>query len=292
MRKGNIYFTREKHSAGYTCISNKCLQDTRLSLKARGLLVQILSLPENWVLYKSEIGKYNADKKHSINTAIAELETLGYLFSKKIKGNLIYKVVEAPEGTINIFDVISSENQNYDVGFEITDDDFKTVESRKTSSPEVENQPLLINNLNNIKLTTTKVVSQSLNVNEELKKLIETRYGFVFSEDFYSKLSELEKERRISSLDYVDWLINKKGKNAESIQNYVYKTIENVNVINEYIRHKKDVEKQINRFVKKEKPVICPECKHKFENIDFVTRKCACGLPLREIQAREGGLNG
>ena len=88
MRKGNIYFTREKHSAGYTCISNKCLQDTRLSLKARGLLVQILSLPENWILYKSEIGKYNADKKHSINTAIAELETLGYLFSKKIKGNL------------------------------------------------------------------------------------------------------------------------------------------------------------------------------------------------------------
>lgn len=117
MRKGNIYFVRVKHTKNYTCISNKCLQDTRLSMKARGLLVQLLSLPENWILYKSEIEKYNRDHKHAVNSAITELESLGYLLAKKKNGNLFYKVIETPEGTVSIYDKINAVYQNCDDDF-------------------------------------------------------------------------------------------------------------------------------------------------------------------------------
>lgn len=291
MRKGNIIFVRVKHTKNFTCISNKCLQDTRLSLKARGLLVQLLSLPENWILYKSEIEKYNKDHKHAVNSAITELESLGYLLARKKDGNIFYKIIEAPEGTVSLYEKIGSENQNIDDVFQITGDEKQPGESRKSSSPEAENQPLLNKNLNNIKLTTTKAVSQSLFSNEELRKSIEETYGYVFSEDFYSNLSELENERDVKPLEYVNWLINVKGKNAGSIQNYVYKAAGNLNVVNEYCRNKQNHEKQIQQLLKKEDTIICPECDHKFQSIDFITRKCTCGLSLNEIMNRKGGSN-
>lgn len=291
MRKGNIIFVRVEHTKNYTCISNKCLQDTRLSLKARGLLVQLLSLPENWILYKSEIEKYNKDHKHAVNSAITELESLGYLLARKKDGNIFYKIIEAPEGTVSLYAKIGSENQDIDDVFQNTGDDNQPVENWKSSSSESENQPLLNTNLNNIKLTTTKAVSQSLSSSKELKSLIENSHGFVFSEDFYSKLSDLENERGVKPLEYVNWLINVKGRNAENIQNYVYKSATNLNVINEYCRYKKNHDRQIQQLLKKEESVICPECSHRFQSIDFITRKCQCGLSLNEIMNRKGGNN-
>ncbi|MBQ0052485.1 MAG: hypothetical protein KBT11_10560 [Treponema sp.] len=291
MRKGNIIFVRAEHKKNYTCISNRCLQDARLSLKARGLLVQLLSLPENWILYKSEVGKYNRDHKHAVNSAITELESLGYLLSRKKDGNIFYKIIEAPEGTVSLYEKIGSENQKCDDVFRNDEVVFKPGESRKSSSHEAGNQPLLNNNLNNIKLTTTKAVSQSLFSNEELRKSIEETNGYVFSEDFYSNLADLQNERGVNPLEYVNWLVDVKGKNAESVQNYVYKAASNQNVVNEYCRYKRNHEKQLQQLLRKEDPVVCPECSHTFKSIDFITRKCQCGLSLNEIMNRKGGCN-
>ena len=291
MSKGNILFVREKHTDRYTCISNKCLQDIRLSMKARGLLVQLLSLPESWILYKSEIERYNRDHKHAINSAITKLESLGYLLSKKINGNIIYKIIEAPEGTVSLFDIISADNQNLNDVFGKDCDDFQTNDNRKSELSNAENQPLLINNLNNNKLTTTKAVSQSLFSNEELKKTINETYGFEFSEDFYSKLSELNKEREINPLEYTDWLINQKGTNAATVSNYVYKAAGNLNIINEYCRYKKEQEEIRKNLFEPVETVVCPECNHIFEGIDFITCKCQCGLSLNEIMTRKRGSN-
>jgi hypothetical protein len=59
-------------------------------------------------------------------------------------------------------------------------------------------------------------------------------------------------------------------------------------VINEYIRLSKQKEKIL---AYKDPEVICPSCGHKFQSIDFITRKCICGLSLDEIQTMEGGSN-
>ena len=57
---------RVEKSRGYTVMSNHHLRNKELSLKAKGLLSQMLSLPEDWGLYPCgavpyQSGKYRRD---------------------------------------------------------------------------------------------------------------------------------------------------------------------------------------------------------------------------------------
>ena len=242
---------------------------------ARGLIVQILSLPKSWTLYKAKLEEYNRNSRTSIKTALKELEENGYLTISKLSDNSItYIVNEAPDGTIGIFDKDDVQNVQY-------------VCTNHTSA-DARNVHLLSKNKSTSKLTTTKV-SQSVFFNE-LKKEIELTYGFVFSEDFYTKLYEIKTERGIKLTDYLEWLINTKGKTAGNIQNYVYKTAGNPNVINEFLRYTNSKNERAAAAFKTQE-VKCPSCGHKFDSIDFTMRKCICGFSLNEIQKMEGGCN-
>lgn len=63
----------------YTVMSNYHLRDTRLSLKAKGLLSQMLSLPENWDYTLSGLSFINRESKDAIRSAVNELEKAGYV---------------------------------------------------------------------------------------------------------------------------------------------------------------------------------------------------------------------
>jgi hypothetical protein len=63
----------------FTQIPNAWLRDDRLTLKARGLLAQVLSHRENWSLSVTKLASDNQEGKSSIRNAIAELEKFGYL---------------------------------------------------------------------------------------------------------------------------------------------------------------------------------------------------------------------
>ena len=101
----------------------------------------------------------------------------------------------------------------------------------------------------------------------------------------------MNKEREINPLEYTDWLINQKGTNAATVSNYVYKAAGNLNIINEYCRYKKEQEEIRKNLFEPVETVVCPECNHIFEGIDFITRKCQCGLSLNEIMTRKRGSN-
>lgn len=60
-------------------IPNAWLRDGRLSLKARGLLAQIMTHREDWSLSINRLAQDNNEGKHAIRAAIAELERHGYL---------------------------------------------------------------------------------------------------------------------------------------------------------------------------------------------------------------------
>lgn len=60
-------------------MSNYHLRDKRLSLKARGLLSQILSLPEKWDMTISGLSKINRECSDTIASIIKELEATGYI---------------------------------------------------------------------------------------------------------------------------------------------------------------------------------------------------------------------
>ncbi len=70
---------RVERTHNYTVMSNHHLRDRRLSLKAKGLLSQMLSLPADWDYTLTGLAKINAEGKDAIRAAIVELEQAGYV---------------------------------------------------------------------------------------------------------------------------------------------------------------------------------------------------------------------
>ena len=95
---------RVERTSDYTVMSNYHLRDKRLSLKAKGLLSQMLSLPEDWDYTLAGLCYINRESKDAIRTAIHELERAGYIRRRqttdsggKFAGN-VYTIYERPQG--------------------------------------------------------------------------------------------------------------------------------------------------------------------------------------------------
>lgn len=71
-------FLRKEHKENYTCISNDVFRSD-LSLKARGMLCTMLSLPDDWEFSENGLQAILADGQTSIRSAIKELEGDGFL---------------------------------------------------------------------------------------------------------------------------------------------------------------------------------------------------------------------
>lgn len=65
-------------------IPNAWLRDNRLSLKARGLLSLIMSHSQGWSLSINSVANQNQEGKDAIRSAIAELESYGYLTRSQV----------------------------------------------------------------------------------------------------------------------------------------------------------------------------------------------------------------
>ena len=70
---------RIEKTRDYTVMSNYHLRDMSLSLKAKGLLSLMLSLPENWDYTTKGLARICKDGIDSISGGIRELEAHGYL---------------------------------------------------------------------------------------------------------------------------------------------------------------------------------------------------------------------
>jgi hypothetical protein len=194
--RGNIDFVLDEHKSNFTRISNKFLQDIRLSNGARGLLAQLLSLPGDWCLYKTSLKDYNASKRTAIDSCLKELQELGYLnIRKNNDGTFNYKVVELPEGVFTIFDMLNAQKKQCTVENQQSIVDSENEHCSKPSLNDVENQQVLTKYTNNKILTTTKSVVSENSSNEELKKYIEESYELTFTDDFYEKILQVCNER-------------------------------------------------------------------------------------------------
>ena len=93
---------RVEKNRDYTTMSNFHLKDKKISLKAKGLLSQILSLPDDWNYSISGLAAINRESRDSIRTAIAELEDRGYIVRHRLRssegklGDMEYVVYERP----------------------------------------------------------------------------------------------------------------------------------------------------------------------------------------------------
>ncbi len=131
-----------KHTdKNYTVISNGIFHDSELSLKAKGLLCQMLSLPDNWEYSVEGLIKLTSDGKGSVTAAIKELEDHKYLIRKQIK----------EKGKFGQSDYLVSDRP-------MTEKPM--TEKPTTEKPTTENQPQLNTNKSNTKELSTKELNR------------------------------------------------------------------------------------------------------------------------------------
>lgn len=75
---------RKKQKERFSIVDNKVIEDKRLSFKARGLLIYMLSKPDDWKFYTDELAKRSSkDGVSAIKSALNEIENAGYLTRKQ-----------------------------------------------------------------------------------------------------------------------------------------------------------------------------------------------------------------
>ena len=73
----------------FTVVNNHALRDDNLSLKARGLLVTMLSLPNNWKFSETGLcALFKKDGQASIRSGLKELESSGYLVRRRTRDDM------------------------------------------------------------------------------------------------------------------------------------------------------------------------------------------------------------
>ena len=166
---------RVNKTKDYTVMANYHFRDKNLSLKAKGLLSMMLSLPDGWGYSIEGLVKLSSDGRASVMAALNELEKFNYLKRSRAR-DLSGKLGEA------VYDI-----------FEQPMSDFPTLEK-----PTLENRTLLNTNRLNTKVlnTNNKKVSkeQSSKPVENFDSIIEEATE---SEELRSALIEFVKFRKL-----------------------------------------------------------------------------------------------
>ena len=108
---------RVQKNKDYTVMSNTHLRDIRLTLKAKGLLSLMLSLPDGWDYSLKGLSNICREKVDAIREAVKELESAGYVVRSRErdeKGRLLgacYDVIESPEKPILDFPTLDKPTQ-------------------------------------------------------------------------------------------------------------------------------------------------------------------------------------
>ena len=114
---------RVHKNKNYTTMSNFHLQDNNLSLKAKGLLSLMLSLPENWDYSVRGLEKICIETKDTINGILNELEKNNYLIRRRIycNGKISHWEYDIYESNLHPKnqDIEKQDIENYDINKEL-----------------------------------------------------------------------------------------------------------------------------------------------------------------------------
>ena len=198
----------------YTVMANFHLRDISLSLKAKGLLSLMLSLPENWDYTTKGLAQICKDGVDSICATVKELEKAGYVQRRRLRDELgrlaevEYTILEKP-----VVPVPKEESPKPEKPVQVESDAPEIVspqpEAPKRENPVLDNPVLASPVLDSPKLACPKQASPELenpaqlNTNTSSKEKINTDLSNTHS--FFPSAEEDcnsgRTERRITSGD-------------------------------------------------------------------------------------------
>jgi uncharacterized phage protein (TIGR02220 family) len=68
-----------KESGNFVTVHKDFIHDDNISWKAKGILLYLLSRPDDWQIYETELINHTSDGRDSLRTGIKELEKVGYI---------------------------------------------------------------------------------------------------------------------------------------------------------------------------------------------------------------------
>ena len=134
----------------YTVMANYHLRDISLSLKAKGLLSLMLSLPENWDYSTKGLAYICKDGVDSIGSTIKELEKAGYVQRRRLRdahgrvGEVEYTILEKPVAPPE--EPVSPKRENPVQVKPVQENpvlDYPVLEEPEQAAPVRENRPQL-----------------------------------------------------------------------------------------------------------------------------------------------------
>lgn len=198
---------RVEKQKDFTTIDNRYVRDKRLSWQAKGLLVYILTLPDNWKIYPEELRKHATDGISATRSALKELRDHGYLELKRIideRGKVVsweYLIHESP--------IIPRKQSDYSL------DHVKKpelgnpqVDKPEVDCPHVENRTLL--NTNSIKDLSKEILrgeyatyAQQIQLHIR-SKLITSKYINEIDMKEYTNISDIISNIDVLNKDRID----------------------------------------------------------------------------------------
>lgn len=161
----------------YSIISNKFLREKDMSLKAKGLLAMMLSLPDSWVYSINGLVAICKEEESAIKTTLQELKRFGYLSIDKCMPNTtqsgrieyVYNIYEEPhqkqEGDFLPLEILTLENQGQ---YNTNKEEYKDKENIKRNEEPNLTSPLTASNETHVeqqevKKGTDTIVISALN---------------------------------------------------------------------------------------------------------------------------------
>ena len=165
---------RVNKTKGFSVISNYHLQDKNLSLRAKGLLSLMLSLPDDWKFSIAGLASLCIEKEQAVKTTLDELKAAHYVVVTKLLPNQtaskriewLYDVYEKPQT-----DDSEEEQPPVEQGVVI-----QGVDTQGIDTQAVESQGIVSQALQNTKVSNTKL--QNTNNKKERKKAESTMATF------------------------------------------------------------------------------------------------------------------
>lgn len=138
---------RIERSNNYSVISNYHFKEKNMSLKAKGLLSEMLSLREDWDYSSRGLAAINKETKNTINSILQELEKFGYLTRLPIKNE---------NGKINDWEYTIYEMPISQVQENVVEEQFAPC----TKNEDMENEDM--ENWDNNKILNNKILNNKL----------------------------------------------------------------------------------------------------------------------------------
>ena len=214
MAKFKVNKTRD-----YTIIPNIHLKERKMSLKSKGLLTLMLSLPDDWNYSLKGLVSLCSESESAVKSSLQELKEFGYLRIQKLspkKGNgkfeYIYEIFESPlkkeerQRVNKKVENLQLENQPDE---NVPVENLK-VENQPVENLQLENQPDLLN--------TKQSRTKELNTKEKKKKEKTDHTEKLFE---YIETLEIDSEKKKI---FKEWVEYKKEKNQ-------YKNTKSIDVL-------------------------------------------------------------